>query len=85
MMSHCNHGDITLLMSSSSLYRLTVAIAVVIDTVVDCGLSYSTHLPILKPLPLKLSHVIYIHLPDIPNVYLVCYIVHSVCVPLHSR
>lgn len=46
--------------------------AVVMDTVIDCGLSYSTHLPILKPLPLALPHVIYIHLPGIPNVYLVC-------------
>lgn len=45
--------------------------AVVMDTVIDCGLNYSTHLPILKPLPLALAHMIYIYLPGIPNVYLV--------------
>ena len=53
------------------MYRLTVAMAVVTDTVVDCGLSYATHLPILKPLPVPSHHIVYIHLPGISNHYLV--------------
>ena len=52
-------------------YRLMVAMAHVINTVIDCGLSYTTHLPILKPPPISLAHMIYVQLPNIPNNYLV--------------